>query len=170
MRRIRSKPCPPTTHDHCATRTTHDRSATRATHDRCATPTTHDGCGPRATRTTHDRCATRTTHDRCATGNRICVRSVNRHDSQKRGEAESSEYRQTHCCLPGWVNRIKPRSKTLFATGAATRSGMLSAIRASVSKAFLELSSHTFQNVRSRTYSVNSPSPIAFPLATRFRS
>jgi hypothetical protein len=119
-------------------------------------------------RTTHDRCATRTTHDRCATGNGICVRSVNGHDSQKRDEAEGSEYRETQCCLLGWVHR--PRTKTLFAIGAATWSGMLCAAKASFSQAFLELSSHAFQNVLSRTYSVNSPSPMAFPLATRFRS
>src|SRR5260370_492377 len=62
---------------------------------------------------THDDCAARATHDRCVTHDGIRVRSIDRHDSQKRGDAESSKYRQTHVASLVWVEWMKPHSKNL---------------------------------------------------------
>ncbi len=110
----------PTAHDR-ATRAAHDHGATCATqtttHDRGATPTSQNR---RSTGTIHDRSATRTTHDRCVTHGGISVGNIDGHDSQKRGDAESSKCRQTHVASLVWVEWIKPHSKNLvWQVGAA---------------------------------------------------
>src|SRR5216684_3977706 len=90
------------------------------THDRCAAPTFHDHCATCGRCAAHDRCAAPTAHDRCVTHGGISVRGIDRRDSQKRGDAESSKYRQTHVASLVWVEWIKPHSKNLvWQVGAA---------------------------------------------------